>query len=130
MTDEHCPDIALEEVDTEHLANVEGNRDAVEFSVRLSCTPTEAWRQEFEQAYKQVPYTLKPPVRLANDTMHIIFLPRYVGELPGFFHFLSMIIKRANAETHVTEEMHTSNAQERQKKEFREALRKIKLPQE
>lgn len=128
MTDNACPDVSLEKIDTDHLANVEDNREAVEFSVRLTCAPTEYWRQEFEQAYKQTPYTLKPPVRLDHDALHIIFLPRYANELPGFFHFLAMIIGRANAETHRTEELHTSNAQERQKAEFREALRRIDLP--
>ncbi len=128
MTADLCPDVALDKIDTEHLANVEDNREAVEFSVRLTCTPTDFWRQEFDQAYLQTPYTLKPPVRLDGDTLHIIFLPRYAGELPGFFHFLAMIIARANAETHLTEELHTSSAQERQKAEFREALRNMELP--
>ncbi len=128
MTDDTCPKISLAEIDTDHLANVESNRDAVEFQVRLSCAPTEYWRQEFEQAYRQIPYTLKPPVRLEDDMLHIVFLPRYAKELPGFFHFLGMMINRANAETHRTEEMHTSEAQERQKAEFREALRRIELP--
>lgn len=128
MIADNCPDISLKEIDTDHLGNVEDNREAVEFSVRLSCTPTDYWRQEFEQAYLQTPYTLKPPVRLEGDTLYIVFLPRYAGELPGFFHFLAMMIQRANSETHRTEELHTSNAQERQKAEFREALRRIELP--
>lgn len=128
MIGDLCPDIFLREIDTEHLANVEENREAVEFQVCLSCVPTGAWRQEFDQAYLRTPYTLKPPVRLEEDTLHIIFLPRYAGELPGFFRFLALIIKQANQETHRTEELHTSTAQERQKAEFREALRRIELP--
>lgn len=128
MIGEVSPDIWLREIDAEHLANVEAIRDAVEFQVCLNAEPPEIWQQEFEQAYKQTPYTLKPPVRIEGDTLHVIFLPRYVKELPGFFRFLAMILKQTNQEVHRTEEMHTSSAQERQKREFREALRRIELP--
>jgi len=121
--------IWLREIDTEHLANVEDNREAVEFQVCLNAAPNDIWQHEFEQTYKQTPYTLKPPIRLDGDTLHVIFLPCYVQELPGFFKFLAMIMRRANQEAHVTDEMHTSSAQERQKNEFREALRRIELPQ-
>lgn len=123
-----CPEIAMSEVDTDDLENVEDNREAVQFRVRLCAKPTDAWRQEFEQAYLQTPYVLKPPVQVEGDTMRIVYLPRYAGELPGFFHFLGMIIRQANRETHRTEELHTSSAQERQKAEFRQALRRIELP--
>lgn len=128
MIGDTSPDISLREIDSDHLANVEGNREAVEFQVCLNAVPSDIWQTEFEQAYRQIPYTLKPPVRIEDDTLHIIFLPMYVKELPGFFRFLTMIIKNANEEVHRTEEMHTSSAQERQKKEFREALRRIELP--
>ncbi len=122
------PDIHLREIDTDHLENIEENREAVEFTVRLSGKPTDAWVQEFDQAYLQTPYTLKPPVRIYEDSLRIIYLPRYAGELQAFFRFLALIIDRSNKETHRTEELHTSNAQERQKAEFREALRQINLP--
>ena len=122
-------DVTLREIDTVNLENVEDNREAVEFMVRLSCPPTDFWRQEFEQAYRQTPYTLKPPVRLDGDTLHVVYLPRYAGELPGFFRFLALIVRRSNQEAHVTEELHTSSSQEKQKAEFREALRRIELPE-
>lgn len=128
MSEELSSQISLREIDTDHLENVEDNREAVEFRVRLSGVPTEAWKHEFEQAYLHVAHTLKPPVRLDRDTFHVIYLPRYAGELAGFFEFLGRIITMSNAEAHRTEELHTSNAQERQKAEFREALRGITLP--
>ena len=122
------PDIHMREIDLDHLENIEGSRESIEFAVRLSSRPGDAWVQEFDQAYLQIPYTLKPPVRVHDDTLRIVYLPRYAGELQGFFRFLGLIVDRANKETHRTEEMHTSSAQERHKAEFREALRRIELP--
>lgn len=123
-----APDIFLKSIDTEHLENIEENREAIHFRVRLSAQPSEFWRVEFTQAYQQTPYTLKPPVRLEGDLLHIIYLPRYTDELPAFFRFLGLIARRANVETHKTEEMHTSSDQERRKAAFREALERIELP--
>lgn len=122
------PDIHLREIDLDHLDNIEENREAIEFTVRLSGRPNDAWVQEFDQAYVQTPYTLKPPVHVYEDTLRIIYLPRYASELQGFFQFLALIVDRSNKETHRTEELHTSSAQERHKAEFREALRRIELP--
>ncbi len=122
------PDVFLREIDLQHLENVEDNREAVEFLVRLTSVPSDAWVQEFDQAYLQTPYTLKPPVHVRGDTLRVIYLPRYAGELQGFFRFLGLIVRRSNQETHKTEEMHTSNVQERAKAEFRQALARIELP--
>ena len=122
------PDIHMREIDTDHLENIEENRESIEFTVRLSGRPTDAWVQEFDQAYVQTPYTLKPPVHVREDTLRIVYLPRYAGELQGFFRFLGLIVDRSNKETHRTEELHTSSTQERHKAEFREALRRIELP--
>lgn len=122
------PDIHMRDIDVDHLEAIEANREAIEFTVRLSSRPGDAWAQEFDQAYLQTPYTLKPPVRVYEDSLRVTYLPRYANELQGYFRFLALIVNRANKETHLSEEMHTSSAQERQKAEFREALRRIELP--
>ena len=122
------PDIHMREIDLDHLDNIEDNREAVEFTVRLSSRPNEAWVQEFDQVYLQTPYTLKPPVHVHDDTLRIIYLPRYASELQGFFRFLALIVDRSNKELHRSEELHLSSTQERHKAEFREALRRIELP--
>lgn len=127
--DDVSPDIYLKSIDTDHLENIEENREAIHFRVRLSAKPTAFWQTEFTQAYEQTPYTLKPPVRLEDDLLHITYLPRYTDELPAFFKFLALITRRSNEETHRTEELHTSNAQERSKAAFRDALKRIELPQ-
>ena len=124
---ETSPDIFLREIDLDHLGNVEENREAVEFLVRLNTVPTDAWQQEFMVAYERTPYILKPPVRLVGDTIHIVYLPRYAGELQGYIDFLALIVARSNTETHRSEELHTSNAQERQKAAFRESLKQLRL---
>ncbi len=128
MSLEHSSEISLREIDTEHLENVEANREAVEFQVRLSAVPSDVWQQEFDQAYQHLPHPIKPPVRLEGDSLHIIYLPLYAGELQAYFNFLAQITAISNKEARVTEEMHTSSEQEKQKREFREALRGIELP--
>ena len=122
------PNIALREIDTNNLVSIEDNHEAIEFGVRLSDTPSDVWISEFEQIYHQTPYTLKPPVRVEGDEMRIVFLHRYADEVQGFLQYLALIIDRANTETHRTEELHLSSAQEQYKAEFREMLRNLQLP--
>ncbi|MGI4789985.1 MAG: hypothetical protein ACRYFS_14185 [Janthinobacterium lividum] len=121
--------ITLREIDTDRLVSIEDNREAIEFGVRLSEAPSDIWAQEFEQVYHQIPYTLKPPVRVEGDALRIVFLHRYAGELQGYLQFLALIVARANMETHRTEELHLSSTQEKWKAEFRDALRRVNLPQ-
>lgn len=122
--------IAMREIDFDHLRDVEENPQAVSFSIKLSQAPPPGWIEEFDEIYRQTPYTLKPPVSVERDTLEVIFLPRYSSELQGFFQYLGLIVRRANEELHRTEEMHISNAQEQRKVQFREALRQIRLPAE
>lgn len=118
----------MREVDTKRLVSMEDNREAIEFGIRLSDTPSDVWAQEFEQVYLQTPYTLKPPVRVEGDNFRIVFLHRYAGELQGFLQFLALIVDQANTETERTEELHLSSTQEKYKAEFRDALRRVHLP--
>lgn len=128
MNDMASPTIRLREIDLNRLVSIEDNREAIEFGVRLSAAPSDVWIQEFEQVYHQTPYTLKPPVRVEGDAMRIVFLHRYSEELQGFLQFLALIVDRANNETQRTEELHLSSTQERYKAEFRDALRRVHLP--
>lgn len=123
------PSLFLKEIDSDHLVSIEDNREAIEFGVRLSKKPNDIWVQEFEHTYQITPYTLKPPVHVVDDTLRIVFLHRYAGELNGFLQFLALIVERSNAEAQRTEEMHLSTTQEKYKAEFRDALRRIRLPQ-
>ncbi len=126
----NTPRITMREINIDDLGDVEDNPEAVEFTVGLSEAPSEGWIEEFDIAYRQTPYTLKPPVEVKGDCLEVIFLPRYSSELQGFFQFLGLIVRRANEELRRTEEMHISNVQERRKAEFREVLRRIRVPQE
>jgi hypothetical protein len=126
----NTPRIVMRQINLNDLEDVEENPEAVQFRVTLSEAPIEGWIQEFDIAYRQTPYTLKPPVQVVGDTLEIIYLPRYSNELHGFFRFLALIVQRANEELHKSEEMHVSNAQERRKAQFREVLSKINIPQE
>lgn len=128
MTDVPMPHVSLRDIDTDDLGDVEDNREAVRFRVRLSEPPPAGWAHEFDQIYKQTPYTLKPPVEVKDDALEVIFLPRYAGELQGFIQFLGLIVRHANEELHKTDEMHTSDIHERQKNEFRQALRRVRVP--
>ena len=128
MNDTASPTIAMKEIDFKRLVSIEDNREAIEFGVILSDTPSEVWTGEFEQVYHTTPYTLKPPVRVEGNALRIVFLHRYASELQGFLQFLALIIDRANAETERTEELHLSSTQEKYKAEFRDALRRVHLP--
>lgn len=128
MTDVPMPHISLRDIDANDLDDVEDNREAVRFRVRLSETPSPVWKHEFDQIYKQTPYTLKPPVEVKDDFLEVVFLPRYAGELQGFVRFLGLIVRQANEEQHRTDELHTSDAQEKRKEEFRLALRRVQVP--
>lgn len=128
MTEIHTPQIALRDIDTDRLDDTDDNPEAVLFRVRLSETPPPGWAHEFDEIYKQTPYTLKPPVHVNGDALEIVYLPRYAGELDGFLRFLALVVRRSNDELHRTEEIHTSDVHERDKARFREALRRVKMP--
>lgn len=128
MVEFALPQVALREIDPDHLKDVDDNPEAVQFAVRLTEKPSEIWVTEFTQLYQQTPYLLKPPVTVEDDRVIVTYLPRYAGELPAFFNFLALIVRRGNEETRRSEELHTSDIRERRKIEFREALRRIELP--
>jgi len=128
MNEEEMTVVRLREIDTEHLDDAEDNPEAVDFTVLLTTTPSEPWTQEFEQAYRQTPYTLKPPIEVVGDRMKITFLPRYANELEGYFKFLALIIMRANDELRRTAEIQASSTQEQRRAEFRRALQRVTLP--
>ena len=121
------PEITLKSIDADRLEDVEDNPEAVQFCITLSDKPSTVWIQEFEQAYRQTPYQIKPPQRVVEDMLEIVFLPRYAGELPGFFRFLTLMTRHANEETRRTEEIHAAGSLDRHKQEFRAALRRIDL---
>lgn len=120
--------INLRDIDLDHLEDVEDNREAVYFRVRLTENPSDAWVQEFDQAYLKTPYLLKPPVTVVEDALEVVYLPRYVEELPGFFRFLALVARRANEETQRSHDLQTTAEQNRQRVAFREALARIELP--
>jgi len=128
MNEEELTVIRLREIDTEHLDDAEDNPEAVEFTVLLSGTPSAPWNQEFEQAYRQTPYTLKPPVEVVGDRLKITFLPRYASEMDAFFKFLALMIARANDELRRTSEIQASHSQEQRRADFRRALERVTLP--
>ena len=128
MPEGEAPAVQLRDIDTDSLEDVEDNREAVLFSVRLTRAVPEGWTHEFEQAYAQTPYMLKPPVQVDGDRLKVTFLPRYAGELDGFIHFLGLIVRHANDELRSTLELHTSNTHEQQKSEFRDALKRVTVP--
>lgn len=129
MTEMQSPLITMRAIDSNEVMDVEDNPEAALFRIRLSETPSEIWVQEFEQGYRQTPYQLKPPVQVAGDALEVIYLPRYANELPGFIRFLAAIIHRANDETRITEQIHNAHAHVQGKAEFRQALRRIEIPQ-
>jgi hypothetical protein len=130
MADSDSPNITMRAIDTDHLEDLEENYEAVMFPIVLSARPSDLWKQEFDILYRQTPYLLKPPVQVQGDRLQVVYLPRYAGELPGFLRFLALIVRRANEETRLTEEMHISATHIKSKEEFRRVLQHMELPQE
>ncbi len=128
MNEEEKTIVRLRAIDTERLDDAEDNPEAIEFNVLFSSAPSEPWKQEFEQAYRQTPYTLKPPIEVVEDRLKITFLPRYASELEGYFQFLALIVARANDELRRTADIQASHTQEQRRAEFRRALQRVKLP--
>jgi len=124
----HVSEMKILRIDTDDLKDVEDNREAVEFSIVLNQTAPEGWINEFDQIYLTTPYVLKPPVQVDADRLRIIYLPRYANELQGFVRFLELIIRRSNREYRRSAELHTSTVQEQQREEFREALKRVVIP--
>lgn len=122
------PHITMSEIDLDRLEDIEDNPEAVSFRILLSERPSDAWKTEFDVIYQRTPYALKPPVVVERDALQIVYLPRYAPELQGFLQFLAFIVKRANEELLVTEELHVSTVHENSKVDFLEALRHTKIP--
>ena len=120
--------ISIRSIDTDWVEDVEDNREAVLFRIFLNTTPTSAWVHEFDELYKAVPYLIKPPVTVVDDSIHVTYLPRYASELEEYTRFLGYIVKRANNETQITLELHEAGNVVGRKDSFRETLKKIHVP--
>jgi hypothetical protein len=127
--DLHIPHMRILAVDADDLKDVEDNPEAVEFSIELNQTPPEGWINEFDQAYLTTPYVLKPPVRVDGNRLRIVYLPRYASELQGFVRFLGLIVRRSNQEYRRSAELHTSSVQDQRRADFREALKRVVVPE-
>jgi hypothetical protein len=128
MIDERTPTIRLSKINTDRLDDVEDNHEAVSFRIQLTESPSDLWINEFEVLYRGRPYALKPPVQVEDDELVIYYLPRYTRELPDYLRFVAMVVASANEELVKTQELHAAGTHDRNKMEFREALRRQKLP--
>ena len=120
--------VQIKAVDTDDLRDVEDVAEAIEFSVVLSNTPTEAWWAEFEGAYNSLSHTIKPQTRLEGDRIWITYLPRYEGELQQYITFLAEVVRVANAEEQLTYDLHLKGHRSGPREQFRKHLLAVKLP--
>jgi hypothetical protein len=94
--------VAMVGVDLDSLDESEDNHEAIAFDIMLSHDPDPKWVEEFEIAYRQTPYVIKPPLTISGDRMTIEFLPRYSDELQPYIDFLQTIVDRADQEVRMT----------------------------
>jgi hypothetical protein len=66
------------------------------FYLRLTSDPGSEWAAEFEAAYDQSVYTIKPPVAFRGNTIVVFFLPLYEEQLPEYLQFLRQVIDNTN----------------------------------
>ena len=120
--------VQIKAIDTEDLRDVEDVAEAIEFSVVLSDTPTEAWWSEFEGAYQSLSHTIKPQARLEDNHIWITYLPRYEGELQQYITFLTEVVRVSNAEEQLTYDLHLKGHRSGPREQFRQHLSAVKLP--
>ena len=121
------PDIRFVSIDLDSLDDVEENDQAVQFDIVLNAEPTNEWKQEFEYLYDHNPHAIKPQVATTGSRLHVAYLPRYGAELQEYVDFLTEIAARATAEARLTLQLQTTEQKDRQRQEFREVLRGIRL---
>jgi hypothetical protein len=123
----YVPDINLLKIDLDSIDDVDENAETVVFDILLNGHPTSRWIEEFEILYNRTPFSIKPPVIVDGDRMHIHFLPRYQGDLQAFVDFLSTMVHQATSEARLTESIKINEAKEERKKEFRSILAQVSL---
>lgn len=121
-------DVHMKEIDLDSIEDVEQSDEAVQFIVRLSDIPSQEWMAEFFYLYEREPHTIKPPIEIEDDVMHIQFLPRYDEELQDFLDFVGEICRRASEEAELTLAIQASEEKDMRKREFREFLATMRLP--
>jgi hypothetical protein len=114
-------------VDPDNLRDVEDVMEAIAFSIVLSRTPNEAWWQEFESAYQQLPHPIKPQTELEGDRIWVTYLPRYEGELQHYVDFVVRVVDKANVEEQLTYDMHLKGHRYGPREQFRDSLRKVTI---
>ncbi|HEY3330349.1 MAG TPA: hypothetical protein VGK19_10040 [Capsulimonadaceae bacterium] len=124
----YVPDIHLKQIDLDSIDDAEENPESVVFDILLSGHPTPSWVEEFEYLYATSKFSIKPPVIIDGDRLHIHFLPRYEEELQPYLEFVSTIAHHATDEARRTEAIKTHDDQEARKRSFRETLAKARVP--
>jgi len=121
-------EIYFKSIDLDSVESVDDNPEAVTFDIVLNIAPSAHWLEEFEYLYSRSQFGLKPPIHVAGDRMHILFLPRYGEELQSFVSFLSMILDRATQEARRTIEIQQTDEKEKVKTDFKNVLAALELP--
>jgi hypothetical protein len=122
------PEITFTSIDIDSVESVEDNPEAVTFDILLSSTPPSHWLEEFVYLYGRAQFTLKPPIEIHGDRMHIMYLPRYSDDLQGFVLFLGEILVQATREARRTVEILQTDEKEKVKSGFRDTLSRLRLP--
>jgi hypothetical protein len=66
------------------------------FYLRLTGDPGSEWAAEFEAAYDQSTYSIKPPVVFRGNTLVVFFLPLYAEQLPEYLQFFRHVVDITN----------------------------------
>jgi hypothetical protein len=120
--------IRLIRLDSDNLLFDDDVEEAVRFSIELSEPPTDEWAQSFLQAYKNLPYPVKPPIALDGNKFWISYLPQYGAELQAYLKFLKSLVDSTNNELLFSAQISENHHKHTHIKEFRDLLKTVHLP--
>lgn len=119
--------IAMAAIDFDSLAESQDNHEAVQFDILLTSTPDSKWVDEFEIAYRTMPYSIKPPVEVVGDRLRVAFLPRYDRDIQGYIEYLKTVMRKADTEVDLSESISQRGNRPEKIELFRQTLKNVRV---
>jgi hypothetical protein len=126
MPTQHQP-VTLASIDLDSVAESLTNYEAVEFDILLSEPVDDKWIEEFDIAYRNTPFEIKPPAHAKTDRITVEYLPRYDSELQNYIEWLKAVLARVDEEIRKTLDILEHDARPHNTAQFREALKKVSV---
>jgi hypothetical protein len=117
----------MQSIDLDSLEEAEENYEAVAFDIILSGPPQEKWIEEFDIAYRTMPFDIKPPAEVIGDRLRVEYMPRYGDELQEYIDYLKLVLERVEEEVDKSESILLHDDRPHVIPQFRETLKRVHL---